>query len=92
MFMALLVIRMVAYNFLGLSNKRAINFPREESFSSSSLMSVWDSPNMATSAAEIKADPANRNKSTSIFIVKIPLNAVKKIAKQWGSGSKFVSL
>jgi hypothetical protein len=43
---------------------------------------------MATSAAEMSAEQAKSKTSTNTFIVKIPLNAKKVNAKQWGSGSK----
>lgn len=84
--MVLLAMRIVANNFLGLDNNRSIILPCFVFSSEMEFKSVWDKPNSATSAPEIRAEHSRSTKRKHHLKTKTPLKAVNSIAL-WGSGS-----
>ena len=85
--MALLVINMVANNFLGRSNNFTMIFPFAVFFSSMVLTSVGERPKKATSAPEIRAEQNNRIISMVILSTNAPSIAIAFREKLRGSGS-----
>lgn len=75
--MALLAIKIVANNFFGFESNFTISLLDRASSSAMEFKSVWDKPNKATSAPEIKAEQKSNNNRITHFIAKIPLKAAK---------------
>jgi hypothetical protein len=87
MLMVLLAIRIVANNFLGLSNNFTMILPLAVLSCTMVLISVADKPKKATSAPDIKAEQSNNKNRIQILSIKVLSTAKKFRKKLRGSGS-----
>lgn len=88
MFTKLLAIKMVARSFLGLFNNFTRIFPEEVLDASASFISVEEREKKATSAPDIRAEQASRQKRAMGLITDMPATVKAIISKPGGSVSK----